>query len=170
MSVAANISEQHFRLRKQRIAIALRALVASLMTAESLFAAFAVGAYFGPAPLRPLELLFGVSVAVVLALAVAPAVIRHRLEEGAKLITLLKEGRKTIRLALFEGHVVLGPEIVLRGAIISTAIDGPVLVLRYRDPRFEGAVLRELSGDAGVLRQIEAALEGGNAERLAEGT
>jgi hypothetical protein len=159
VSEASSIPDQQFRLRKQRIAIAARALLSSLMVAQVLFASFAVGAHFGPVPLRPLELLLGSSMAILFALVVAPAVIRRRLEDGATLTASLREGRKTTRVVLFDDYLVLGPEIVLKASITSAEIDGSVLVLRYRDPRFEGVVLRELSGETPLLERIAASVD-----------
>jgi hypothetical protein len=159
MSEAADISVRHLAIRKNRISAAARSLALCLGVAQLLFASFAVGTAFGPAPLRPLELVLGFALTIIFGASAWPLLLRTRLEHGARLVSVLREGRRTTRTVVFDDHFVLGPEIVLCDSIVSAELDGSVLVLRYKDPRYEGVVLRELSGPSDVLRMMASALK-----------
>jgi hypothetical protein len=151
--------EQLLEIRKGRISIAIRVLVGVIATLELLFASFAIGAYFGPGPLRPIEVVLGAGTAFAVGFIGALPLIRRRLQKGALFSAVFLEGRRAVRAVVFGEYFLLGPEIVLRPLVASVELEKDALVLRYQDPRYGGVVLRELTGDpkarerlAGMLR------------------
>jgi hypothetical protein len=145
----------------ERVALLRRldGLLASVVVAELLFSSFAMGHWFGPRRLTSPELLLGAGLALGLGLLGAAITARRRRERGAMLTVNVLEGRRRRRLAVFAEHLTLDGEVVLKDSLEPPRrpAEGR-LVLRYRDPRHAGPVLRELEGDEAVLFRLERAL------------
>lgn len=154
------LSERHAEIRSERISRAVRTVIWTIAIALLLFASFAIGTALGPAPLSPLEILIGIGLAIALGAVWAIPVARRRLETGARSKIVLGEGRGKVRMVAFDDYFTLGPEIVLRVSVTSVEVEPRALVLRYRDPRYEGVVLRELTGDPAVVSEAERVLKG----------
>lgn len=152
-----NLVEARSAIARARVLAKVRATMLAVGFAELLFASFAVGALCGPAPLSIFELLFGFTAATLIGATLALFVAAVRVDRGAKLRGHVVEGRHRRSIALFEDHLVIGKEIVLFSSISSAELEGSALVLRYTDPEYEGAVLRELVGERRLLSEIQEA-------------
>src|SRR5262249_36992821 len=139
--------------------IAARTLISAIATTEFLLASFSIGAYFGPGPLKPIEIALGGGAALALGVGAALPMIRRRLEKDATFSATFSEGRRAVRAVVFEDYFLLGPEVVLRALVSSVELETDVLVLRYQDPRYGGVVLRELAGDAGARERLAGMLK-----------
>jgi hypothetical protein len=148
------LTEKQNAIVRRRAMDATWAVLWSIGSAELMFASFAIGASFGPVPLRPIEVLLGSTAFFISGAILSFWLARRRQERGARLHARVREGRKEHRVVLFDDHLTIGGEVVLREAITSTELDDRGLVVRYRDPRFDGAVLRELTGDRQVLEEL----------------
>jgi hypothetical protein len=155
----ASPQERLAEIRKERISTAVWTMFSMLLTTELLFSSFAIGAAFGPGPLKLFEVFLGVSGALVVAVVASIPVIRRRLERGAQLIATVQEGRRKIRALFFDDHFMLGPEIVLRPMVTTVELEKDALVIRYQDANYGGVVLRELGGDPETRARIAAMLK-----------
>lgn len=166
MSAAAELSDAELleRLtvveRRRRVESVAGALT-TVAVGQLLFAAFAFGHSRGPMPLRSVEVLVGILGTFVLSLIVAQVFRRRRLLRRATTVLRLREGPRIRRVALFEGYLAIDDELVLPEAVQSVTEDGERLLLRYRDARHGGPVLRELEGAAQSLAQVAGAARGG---------
>lgn len=143
---------------RRRASEATWAVVWAIGSAELMFGSFAIGSSFGPQPLRPLEVLIGSTAFFMSGAAVSLWLARKRQERGARLVARVREGRKEHRVVVFDDHLTLGGEVVLKEAIATLELDDRGLVIRYRDARLEGMVLRELTGDKQLLDALHRAL------------
>ena len=158
MTEPADLSEKQNIILRRRAMEATWAVLWAIGSAELMFGAFAVGAAFGPTPLRPIEVLLGSTAFFICGAVISFWLARRRQEKGAKLFARVREGRREHRVVVFDDHLTIGGEVVLREAITSTELDERGLVLRYKDPRFEGMVLRELTGERRALEDIKGSL------------
>jgi hypothetical protein len=154
MTDPADLAEKQDAILRRRAIEATWAVIWAVGSAELMFAAFAIGSSFGPTPLRPVEILFGSTVFFLSGAILSFRLARRRQERGAHLRARVREGRKEHRVVVFDDHLMIGSEVVLKEALTSAELDDRGLVLRYRDPRYEGAVLRELTGERRVLEEI----------------
>lgn len=143
--------EELQKIQRQRKTARVLGLLFSVGVAELLFAFFALGAARGPAPLHRIELLVAGGVALFVGAILARSAMRRRLESGATFARELDEGTRSCRLVIFPEYFTLGAEVVLKEALESVEIKDGTLVIRYRDARLEGHVLRELKGDPAHL-------------------
>jgi hypothetical protein len=161
MSVTADESALARVTALERVALLRRldGLLASVVVAQLFFSSFALGHWLGPRPMTSPELLIGAGAALGLGLLGAVLTARRRRERGAMLTAHVVEGRRRRRLAVFDEHLTLDGEVVLKDSLEPPRrpAEGH-LVLRYRDPRHAGPVLRELEGDEAVLFRLERAL------------
>ncbi|MCK6551065.1 hypothetical protein L6R52_34840 [Myxococcota bacterium] len=127
-------------------------------TGQVLLAAFALGASFGPAPLRPIELVVAVLGVLLVTLLASVPFAKRRLERAAKYVYAVEEGRHARRIFVYDDYVMIGPELVPFLALTSVEREGKVLVVRYRDPDHDGLVLRELAGPRETLDPLAAHL------------
>ncbi len=145
-------------IKRQRTLQSVAGALSSVVVCQVLFASFAVGHQRGPTPMTPLELIAGVTLALVLGIAFALPTIRRRLETDAEFRLGAVEGRHKRRVVLFEDHLVIDQDVVLLPAIDKAELKGTGLVLRYRDPTLEGPVLRELEGEESKLKRLQSEL------------
>lgn len=150
----ANPLSRAAAIRADRARSRLRALASSAVIGLLLFGSFAIGAGFGPAPLRPVELAAGFGGALLLGLLAGVPLGARRVRRGAIFSAQLREGRRTVPATVFRDHLLLGDEIVLSELVSRAEIDRDVLVLRYQDLRSNGPVLRELGGPPGALARL----------------
>ena len=156
---SAENSDRHSEIQRQRSVDATWAVVSGIGTAELLFASFAIGTSLGPAPLRPLEVLVLSTLVFILGGVASLIISKKRHEKGARHVVRVDEGRKHTRIVVFEDYFTIGNEVVLKADVRSASLEDQKLVLRYKDPRFEGAVLRELSGARADLAGLRERLD-----------
>lgn len=125
-----------------------------------LVGSFMGGYGLGPAPFRPVEVVVGASLLALVAavLVFLGPIARGRHIRGARGVWALREGRLERKVVLFDDHLCIGAEIVLRSTMQRVEREGDRLVLRYQDPVAAGPLLRELTGSPAVLEEITAAL------------
>lgn len=152
------LAERLTEIRKRRAVDVAWSVFLSIGLSELFFAAFAFGASFGPGPLTHLELILGLAGAFALGAAASYLVARRSVERHARFITRVEEGRRQPRIVVFDDYLTIDREIVPKMAIVDSALEPRGLVIRYRDPLYEGAVLRELSADRITLERLRAAL------------
>lgn len=153
-----DLAERLDLILRRRASEATWAVVWAIGSAELMFGSFAIGSSFGPQPLRPLEVLIGSTAFFMTGAAVSFWLARKRQERGAKLHARVHEGRKEHRVVVFDDHLTIGNEVVLKEAIATVELDDRGLVIRYRDARLEGMVLRELSAEKEVLQALHRQL------------
>ncbi len=134
-------------------------LLSTVAVGQLFFAAFAFGHARGPMPLRALEVLAGMSFALMASIFLAGLFRRRRLERGANSLLRLQEGRRRRRVALFDGYFSIDDEVVLASAVQSAEVNSGRLLLRYVDPAHSGPVLRELEGRVEDLEQLLGATQ-----------
>jgi hypothetical protein len=149
------LAETQSAILRRRAIEATWAVLWSVGSAELLFASFAIGATLGPVPLRPIEVLLGSTVFFAIGVIASFWLARKRQEAGSRFQTRVRDGRHERRVVVFDQYLTIGPEVVIKEAITEVALDERGLVLRYRDPRFEGPVLRELSGETADLEELK---------------
>ena len=59
---------------------------------------------------------------------------------------------------MFDDHLMIDQEIVLLSTVDTAELKESSLLLRYRDPRFDGRLLRELEGDKSLLKRLQGEL------------
>ncbi len=152
------LSELHDVERRRRLE-AVASLLSAIAVGQLFFAAFAFGHAQGPLIMRPIEVLVGMSFALVVSVLFAGVWRRRRLERRAEQVLLLREGRRRRRVALFEHYLTIDQEVVLFSGIRSLKAEPGRLLLRYIDPEHSGPVLRELDGAEGDVQDILRAAE-----------
>lgn len=159
--------DEHLRrldeIRRARRVRVVGGVLFCIAIGQLFFAAFAFGHSRGPVPLRPIELLAGVGLALVFGGVLAATTARRRLEDTSDFVVRVTEGRHRRRVAVFDDFFTIDEEIVLGQTVQTAEVDDGRLILRYVDPRFDGPVLRELEGERTTLGQIASALHSGRA-------
>lgn len=123
------------------------------------FAAFAFGHSRGPVPLRPIELLAGMGLALIFGSVLAVGTTRRRLENTSQLVLRLTEGRHRRRIAVFQDFFTIDQEVVLGGTVERIDRNDERMTIRYLDPRFDGPVLREFAGHPSPIEKLCAELQ-----------
>lgn len=152
------LADRQAALAERRAKGATLAFFIAIGSAELMFLSFAVGSALGPFPLRPLEIVLGSTASFALGAGAATLMARRHLLKGSRFSCVVVEGRKKHRVVLFDDYLTIGREIVLREAIESVVVEARGLVLRYKDPKHDGPVLRELSGAVGELEALRLRL------------
>lgn len=143
--------------RRSRDAVAV--MVLSVGVAISFCAAFVIGHLMGPSPIRPVEVVLGVSGVLMIALGVARPIVRRHVNRFASRRLLVREGAARRGVLLFPDHVIVDGEVILPETVESVRRSGDQLLLRYRDPVASGPLLREWSGSSRALDVLADALE-----------
>ncbi len=141
-------------------------VTSAVLVGQVLFGAFVFGHGRGPVPIRGIEVLAGMSAALLLSLLFAPWWARRRAQEGASWVGRLREGRHTRRLLVFDDCFIVEGEVILYDQVLRHQQDGERLTLRYRDPKHEGPVHREFDGPEEAVRRLRRRME--KAPALAE--
>lgn len=145
-------------IERRQLRAGIGAATAAVGYALLLFAAFAAGHMLGPTPLAPLEAVLGASGCLLVGLLAARPLARRRREAGATSRWDLMEGSGRRRVLVFEGHVLLDQEVVLKESVERVERSGDALLVRYQDPVAAGPLLRELSGNPRGLDAVADAL------------
>jgi hypothetical protein len=151
------LSELH-AVEQGRRGRVISGLLSTVAVGQLFFAAFAFGHARGPMPLRALEVLVGMSFALMISVFLAGLFRRRRLERAADVVLTFQEGRRRRRIALFDGYLSVDDEVVLVSAVQSAEVDSGHLILRYLDPT-HGPVLRDLEGTAEDLERVVGATQ-----------
>lgn len=154
MDLLSELNEVEHRRRLE----AMAGLVSAVAVGQLFFAAFAFGHSRGPTSMGTGELLSGMVGALFLSVLIAALLRRRRLERRADVVLRAREGRHARRVAVFERHVTIDDEVVLRAAVDRVEREPGRIRLRYIDPRHSGPVLRELEGDRADLDRLGEAL------------
>lgn len=149
------LAETQNSILRKRAVDTTWAIIWAVGSAELLFAAFAIGAALGPMPLRPIEVLIGSTAFFATGVVASFWLAKRRQEEGSLFELEVRDGRHARRVVVFDRYLSIGSEIVVKEAITELELDERGLVLRYVDPRYEGPVLRELSGDPTALSKLK---------------
>jgi hypothetical protein len=157
----AELLEQLSSVERRRRLESVAGALSTVAVGQLLFAAFAFGSSRGPVPLLGAEVLIGILGTLVLSVLVAQVFRKRRLLRRATAVLRLREGPRLRRVALFEGYLTVDEEVVLPAAVQSATVEQDRLLLRYRDARHGGPVLRELEGPAAALGQVADAVRGG---------
>ena len=143
-------------LRQERRAESLTVLLTSSAVGQLLFASFAFGHSRGPLRMRWAELGGGMAAVLVGSLILSTWLARRRRRQMVEWRATVTEGDKKRAVEAFEGYVMVSDEIILPETVHKAEVEEERLVLRYRDPRVGGPVLRELSGAPQDLRRLAA--------------
>lgn len=150
MSGGVALAELRKRRRNRRLAAVLRVFsVLSLLTAS-----FSMGSLFGPAPVRPKEMLMLVALSAAAAVVAGGLWARWRWLGTARLRLRLQESGRPVRIRVFSEYLELRREWVPLGAIERSEVTGSTWTLRYSDPRLHRPVLRVLEGAAPSLQKL----------------
>lgn len=129
MIAAGDAEGYEQEIRRARARTSFRALLISIATAQLLFWSFALGATFGARPLIMPELLSGALFSLGLGTLMSWPSIRRRLDADALASARVREGRKKRRIAVYEDHVVVDQQIILRASIQRVEADADILRL-----------------------------------------
>ncbi len=151
-------------VQRRRRTESLTVVLTSIAVGQLLFASFAFGHSRGPMRLSWTEMAAGMLGAILIAAFIAAVVAKGRKTKGATWTTKVTEGQRKRRVAVFEKYAVVDDEVVLFETVQKADIENDVLLVRYRDPRVGGPVLREFTGKelvrlARVFRQSVASAE-----------
>lgn len=139
------------------------ATIATVAFAQLLFASFVYGHGRGPVPMRASEVLLGMLAALIVALALAPLVVRRRRKKEAAFGGTAREGRHTRRVLAYDDYFVVSGEVILYDMVERFRAAGDRLELRYWDPRHEGPVLREIEAPEPLVDRLARRFESAGA-------
>lgn len=145
-------------LRRSRNVRSLRVLAYWLVVTQVMFLAFALGASRGPAPLRKMELMLGSVSALLIGMIAGAFSLRGAIESDSRYRAMVRDGPRKRRVVLFEDYFTLDAEIVLYRELRKVQRSSDLLLLHYRDVIVDGPVIRELSGESGVLEALHRKL------------
>jgi hypothetical protein len=136
-----------------------RAIFTMVATSELFFGSFVFGAWLGPAPMRPLEILGGGLFSAALGLVMAWPLVKKRIESDARWVTQLREGGKGRSVSFFEDHVVVDKEIIPARRILRAALEDEKLLLRYDVFGEREAIERTFEAPLATLERMEGLLQ-----------
>lgn len=155
---AETILDKEDAIRRDRARSALSAVGWSIGSSEVMFWAFAAGAAFGPAPLLPAELIAGALFAFALGMILSSAFVRRRLENTARVVARVREGKKKRRIVVYDEFLAIDDEVLALARVKSAVLtqdyrlELSITPLESNDTSL--SVTRVFDGDRPALAQV----------------
>ena len=145
MTLMSNAVVRAAEIRSFRSADVRRAVFTSVIQTQVLYWAWVLGWFFGPEPLLPLEMGVGASFSLALGLVSSWFGLRRYVERHALYRFRAREAGKRRRIVVFEDHLWLNDDIVVRSEVSNFSLTEAGFSLEYEASSGAGKSERSLN-------------------------